>query len=115
MNMRNLLTAIVLLFTFSSFSGAPSSSSSKRLIIYNGCFESDVTVIISYNPGLQQIVDVAVYGPTQSYAVTSYSPSSTVYNVGSTLYTTYFTVYFTVPGIGTRTASWGGELSSDCY
>lgn len=116
--MRNLLTAIVLLFTFSSFTGAPSIQSTQKLqrIIYDGCFTSGgVTVIVSYLPNRQEIVDVVVYGSNTSYAVDSYSPSSTIYNVGSTLYATYFTVYYIVPGSGTHAASWSGELSSSCY
>jgi len=117
--MRNLLTAIVLLFTFSSFTGDHTiqTATQQQLIIYDGCFEDGgITVIISYNPGLGQIVDVTVSGPSGSYAVISHSGNSSIYNVGSTLYTNGFIVYFDVPGSGTHTASTGsGELSSDCY
>ncbi len=115
--MRNLLSAIVLLFTFSSFTGShlAQTATHQKKIIYDGCFYDGVTVIVSYNPGMGAIADVTVYGPSTSYSVISHSGNSSIYNVGSTLYANSFNVLYDVPGVGTRSASWGGEMSSDCY
>lgn len=117
--MRNLLIAIVLLFTVSSFTGdgttGTSNTTSFKRIVYSGCFDDGtILVTVSYLPNLQTITDVTVSTLNTGYAVTSYTPNSTITNVGSTLYANNFTVYFTIPGVGTSSASWSGQLYEDC-
>lgn len=117
MQARNLLAALLLLFTFSSFTHRTpaSTASQQKLIVYTGCFNvTGVTVSVSYNPGTARIVGVSVYDASYSYPVTGRTGNSTIYNVGSTLYATGFDVYFTDPIVGPRIASWDGELSTDC-
>jgi len=113
MQLRNLLAALLLLFTFSSFS-SHQHSIQQKLIVYSGCFNTGVTVTVSYNPSTARIVGVSVQDAQGSYPVTSYSANSTISNSGSTLYAAGFYVYFTDPIVGTRIASWDGELATDC-
>ncbi|MDF2187487.1 hypothetical protein [Paraflavitalea sp. CAU 1676] len=114
MKLRHLLATLLLLLTFSSFTSHQQTSSSQKFIVYSGCFETGVTVNVSYNPSTARIVGVGVHDALGSYPVTGYSANSTIYNVGSTLYATGFFVYFTDPIVGTRIASWDGELATDC-
>lgn len=117
MQTRNLLAALLLLFTFSSFTHRQPTSTvnQQKLIVYSGCFSiTGVTVSVSYNPGTARIVGVSVSDASYSYPVTGHTGNSTIYNVSSTLYATGFDVYFTDPIVGPRIASWDGELATDC-
>ena len=113
MQLRNLLAALLLLFTFSSFS-SHQRATQQKLIVYSGCFNTGVTVTVSYNPGTARIVGVSVQDAWTSYPVTGHSGNATIYNSGSTLYASGFNVYFTDPIVGPRVASWDGELATDC-